>query len=591
MTTSRYPRPGHRIAPLALREILRAPLPDGRLSRSLRLCDLDESAWDRFDSATCRRLAAAVMDQLPSHLPDFMNQRHLPKLPKWVTGQDILLEPRTRHCLEERGFLDRPQELADLTMGQVCGFSGFGKKCLVDLLTSLESFIIWPAADQTGGPLNRQVTRAARKLQRLRDASGILSDDPRFGRLVRELGLEATSAREAADILVSRKVDPVNVQPLIRRLVDLLRVVQTTPHMSLEAELFGLTNGLGSERDRRIIVRHLGWDGKAPETLEAVGQEYNMTRERVRQICERVNQQPSSKPFLPVLDGVLKITAAAVPTLAEEIENQLLQRQLTESKFSVEAICSPAHVLGREPRFTVERLHEHSFVVPCNSADRLNQIDRVARDAVRHWGVATIDDIAAATSTSAPLTRKALPVLPGFRWLDETCGWFWIVNVSRNPLLTQIRKILAVSPTIDVSELRTGVGRHHRRKGFAPPRRVLLELCRQLAWCRVADDRITAAQPLDPNEILSDSERTILQVLKEHGPVMQRPKLEELCLKAGVNHHSFPIFLSYCPIIARYAPEVYGLRGVEVPAGLVESLMPKRTGKSKLLVDYGWTIE
>jgi hypothetical protein len=107
----------------------------------------------------------------------------------------------------------------------------------------------------------------------------------------------------------------------------------------------------------------------------------------------------------------------------------------------------------------------------------------------------------------------------------------------------------------------------------------------------VVDQKIAAAQALNPGEILSDTEMIIFQVLKEHGPVMQRLRFEELCLNAGVNRHSFWIFLSYCPIIARYGPGVYGLRGAEVPAGLVEDLMPKRTGKSKLLADYGWAGE
>jgi hypothetical protein len=152
-----------------------------------------------------------------------------------------------------------------------------------------------------------------------------------------------------------------------------------------------------------------------------------------------------------------------------------------------------------------------------------------------------------------------------------------------------IVEILAASLNIDVGELRSGVGRHHRKKGFAPPRRVLLELCRQLPWCRVKGEVITTAETLNPIEILSDSEQLILKVLKEHGPVIQRGKLEQLCLGAGMNHHSFWIFLSYCPLICRHATGVYGLRGAEVPVGLVESLVSRRTVKSRLIVDYGWT--
>ena len=485
-------------------------------------------------------------------------------------------------------------QLTKVSDEELLNVQNFGRKSLREVRSKLAAFcsgglVIWPSGEQTAGKLSRRITRDARKLQRLRNTSAVLCDDPRFGHLIKEMGLNVTNLREAADILASRKSDPVNPQSLVRRLVELLKNIRTASRMTLEAELFSLTDGLGSARDRRIIVDYLGWDGKPPRTLEVVGQEHDMTRERVRQICKRIKNQHTSKPFLPVLDRVVKVIAAAVPVPAEEIESQLLQRRLTENRFSMEAICSTAHVLGREVRFTVHRLHEYRFVLLSNSTDQFDHIDHVVRAAVRHWGVATVDDVAAAMSLTPTFIRKVLIVLPGFKWLDEATGWFWIVDVTRNALLTQIRKVLAVSLSIAVGELRTGVGRHHRRKGFAPPRRVLLELCQQLPWCRVADEMVTATQSLNPNEVLSDSEQRIFQILKEHGPVMQRQRFENLCVNAGVNRHTFWIFLSYCPIITRYAAGVYGLRGAQVTAGLVESLMPKTISKSKLVIDYGWT--
>jgi hypothetical protein len=40
----------------------------------------------------------------------------------------------------------------------------------------------------------------------------------------------------------------------------------------------------------------------------------------------------------------------------------------------------------------------------------------------------------------------------------------------------QVEKILSACKRIHVCELRAGVSRHHRREGFAPPQRVLLQL-------------------------------------------------------------------------------------------------------------------
>ncbi len=78
-----------------------------------------------------------------------------------------------------------------------------------------------------------------------------------------------------------------------------------------------------------------------------------------------------------------------------------------------------------------------------------------------------------------------------------------------------------------------------------------------------------------------------MNVLREHGPLMQRPKLEELCLGKGLHRDSFSIHLTYSPVIARYAPGVYGLRGAQIPIGLAESMVEPRR-KTRVLADYGW---
>ena len=48
--------------------------------------------------------------------------------------------------------------------------------------------------------------------------------------------------------------------------------------------------------------------------------------------------------------------------------------------------------------------------------------------------------------------------------------------------------------------------------------------------------------------------------------------------------------LSYSPIIAKFAPGVYGLRGAETSPGVIESLMPPRI-QQKILEDFGWTSD
>jgi hypothetical protein len=598
MVISRYPRPGHPIAPGLLREVLRTELPDHRISQAVQLADLDESAWARFNTATCKRLAEAVIATIPTRLPNLIGQRYLPKVPDNITGDDLLLEPRTRNCLSKQGLLEPPQKLASLTIDDVLQIPCFGKKCLVDLLTSLETVACRAAIGTTDGgrpvgpetySLSGKARRAAHKLQRLKGASLIRHDDPRFGHLIRETGLDARNAKELAGMLLSGRVVPVSPALVQRCVLDLFEGIRAARRITLENELWDVTRELGDERDRRIIVRRVGWDGKPPKTLESVGQRYGITRERVRQICTRVDGVQRHEVFLPVLDRVIDVVAAGAPSAADGLEKELVRKGLTESVFDLSSLHDIAQGFGRKPRFAVETVHGRRVVVPPTSGNLLDQLCETASSRVCHWGVANVEDLAAATKTTSAVVRKILPFVPKFKWLDESSGWFWIADVPRNSLLTPMRKILAVSPTIDVGELRAGVGRPHRRKGFAPPRRVLLEVCRQLPWCKVDGSIITVTRNQTPDEVLSDSERIIFKTLKEYGPVLQRSEFEKLCLAAGVNRNSFPIFLSYCPIITKYASGVYGLRGAAVPPGVVERLIPRRPRKSKLLLDYGWT--
>ena len=39
-----------------------------------------------------------------------------------------------------------------------------------------------------------------------------------------------------------------------------------------------------TEREQRVIKLRFGWDDGRPRTLEEVGKEFNVTRERIRQI-------------------------------------------------------------------------------------------------------------------------------------------------------------------------------------------------------------------------------------------------------------------------------------------------------------------
>jgi hypothetical protein len=219
----------------------------------------------------------------------------------------------------------------------------------------------------------------------------------------------------------------------------------------------------------------------------------------------------------------------------------------------------------------------------------------LARKAIARFGVATVADVAArlteatASASSAEFVTGVLEGWQGFEWLDREAGWFWIRSVTNNRVLSRLQKILSVAEAIEVGELRSGIARHHAMDGYAPPRRVLLELCRRLPYCQVEGSFVRAKPGLDWQTVLRGKELTMVKILKEYGPIMQRAKFEELCSAAGMKRGTFYSYLDSSSVIERYASGVYGLRGARVPPGLAESLIPHREWTTSVRLDHGWT--
>jgi DNA-directed RNA polymerase alpha subunit len=81
-----------------------------------------------------------------------------------------------------------------------------------------------------------------------------------------------------------RELNEVRLQEIDRRFWP-NRGDNSTQMELLETTLLEFLRTLTGRRNAEILHRLYGWDGLGPRTLESVGQEYGITRERVRQIA------------------------------------------------------------------------------------------------------------------------------------------------------------------------------------------------------------------------------------------------------------------------------------------------------------------
>ena len=592
-----YPRPGERIAPKTLQPLLLEEVPGhlvGDAVQGLRLCDLDESTWEKLPLASIDELAEMVVDRVVSGCSrSVFRRRHFPRPSEGTNLANMPLEHRTRVCLLREGFGDRPERLGDHTIGEILSIRAFGPRCLVDLLSSLE------AQRAKKGLLDEDLTSAATRLANLPEVDAASVDDHRFGVFISEVDVEAANAKDLADRLIARRQDPPDVAFAIEQVGRLHDRIVQLPNVTVEKEMMEIFASTPHERNREILIGYYGWKDGRGHTLAEIGADYGMTRERTRQICAKlVARENPSAILAPALDRALDFIKQRLPIAVTDLQSELSQAGLTAVNLRLASIQKAAGLLDRPIPFALVAASGNRLAVDAEHAKMPLLVAEIAKKEVYYRGVAKIDRIHTALREKysdliqRPTVAKMLEFIEGFRWLDEESGWFWLSSARKHGLPKAIQKILSVAKRLSVAELRTAVGRNRRMWPDLPPENVILEFCRRMPGVIVEGDLVVADPPLEWTQTLTGVEAQLVKILTTHGPVMERGELEDLCASAGVNRFSFHAFVACSTVIKHFGHSVYGLIGTNVLDKEMESLVARhkaRRSPLRVLDSHGRT--
>ena len=608
-----YPRPREHLLPTVLRpaigtEVLPSKLCSANgLEPNTQLSALDEAVWERLSPAAVDSLASEVVRTAKARWREILPLRDpIAVTSLRVSDVDSELSNRARNRFRASGWSGEA-ELRSITVAELAAARQIGAKILLEILTVVEAIDRATAATDTSalGPdtipkvdlrPSPSVDRAAGEIARKRWSKRVLSGDPRLGKLVKKIDATADNAQVAALNTVGKPVDQAESRLLGGALSDLSQQAEGLRRLLLQDELHSLIAAIvPAENGQQMVRDRIGLGGQAPMTLQEAGDRAGVTRERVRQVEQRFRDAVQRcPPWTPVLDQVLKQLRAEGATQLSRLWRGLEERRLVDSRSSPGLVLAAAEALNKDVGVVID--HVNDLIAPGTiDGESEDQIASRARALITHWGATTIDELLADIASRGftvdeELARLLVQRIDGFNWLDETAGWFWLRGTPRNRLLNQIEKIMSVAGSIAIGELRDGVGRWHRMQGFRPPRKVLAALCEQTGLYRQEGDRIIGGTDLpDWAGLLGSIERAFVDALFTDGPLMRRDDLEEVVVdKQGVNRSSFYVYLSYSPVIQRFAPGVYGLRGTEASAAQVDALIPPKV-RSQVLQDHGWT--
>ncbi len=566
MGAHRYPQANHRIAPSMLKDLLDEEIPrhlvEGTPFAGARLADLDESAWGCLSTEAISELAGMVISRVGMGVVNRdVQQLHLPRVPAGLRLENLRLENRTGNCLRRLGLATNLQQLGKMTVDDLMQVPSFGAKCLVDLLTALETF------SHRGQCINANVMEHANQLAQRPEAASIHFSDPRLGRLLRAMDSESNTLEEMIERIRLQELDLAEPYCLVEGMGRLVAEIQRFEALPIEDELKDIFAPMANARDQQILAAYYNWDGKGGRTLEQLGQKYGLSRERIRQICMRCVKRVRHVPiFAPVLDRALAWIASRLPRAAHRLEGELREAGLSRDGLPIATVEEAARFFSRTPAFRVVPVGEGAVAVEPGQAELPPRIAQAARSAVGSFGVANVAEVQAELTGNRPrrrvgrqLLQETLSTLRNFQWLDARPHWFRLETLPQYGLPNMIEKVVSVAGRIDVVRLRAAMSRYRRSGRELPPPGPLLEYCRQMPSVRVEGDAVVAEPSLDWRTVLAGVERGMVEVLREFGPVMDRGEFEEHCIRRGMNRFSFNAILMCSPVVAQYGRSIYGL--------------------------------
>jgi hypothetical protein len=197
-------------------------------------------------------------------------------------------------------------------------------------------------------------------------------------------------------------------------------------------------------------------------------------------------------------------------------------------------------------------------------------------------------------NASEQFTEAAVRTVGRFEWLNQEKGWFWYMpdhGQSSNRMVGQIKRVLAVTPRVQLTELRSAIRGEDRWGSFAPPLNVLASICKRLLFVHLDGDTVARGPGVRWDGTLGANEMTLLNVLQTHGPVLSREEFSERCRERGMNENTFNHFTSSSAILKEPVSGMFALVGATIPARTIDNTGAACTVDSSASANHGCLSE
>jgi hypothetical protein len=305
-------------------------------------------------------------------------------------------------------------------------------------------------------------------------------------------------------------------------------------------------------RNIEIIISHFGWDGRSARTVEELAGMLGVPTEYIRETVRATVGGMRQAEFVPdVVDRSIELADQLLPILEVELWEALLQARLCFVRIPCDALVAAATIFRTQSPFEAVSIGPSRALVKSGTAECVDQLAARARRMVQTRGCANTSDLVEDFRetigwSASPRFAEAVARSAGmFEWLDQENGWFWYVpepGFSMNPLVTHVRRVLAETPRLELSELHCRIDRELQADAVAPPLNVLAAICKRLLFVQLEGEAVVRL----PNMLAWDTvkaEAALARLLREQesmrgwlsdGRIFVTWKVDKTILESGV---------------------------------------------------------
>jgi hypothetical protein len=362
-------------------------------------------------------------------------------------------------------------------------------------------------------------------------------------------------------------------------------------------EISLLSRGL-SPRDRIFVSRYLELDGRPGDTLEALGAEAGVTRERVRQIVQRFSDRTTRlRPPLPICEAVVATLRALPGPTTLELWNERLPELVRADSPSDLTALRTLEIWGWLPKSTW--LYGGGIVLVVqgesqeeNGREFLRQVSAALRRAMA-LGAASVGQLSLVLDQQRTVVESLLR--SSGRWEQVDGEWFVLRECVGYLLPRVAAKMLAVLGPLTLDQIRSGLRRYRdgrfRQRLEVPPRPILRRVL-QAGGMRVSDNGDVVNLVEAPSPVtLSGGEAALVDAFRDEG-VLTLHEVVSAIKEQGLSEAMGSYLLTSSPLISRVTYGLYALRARRVTHAEIDIAAGRLIEQSeRSLVDQRFQVD